>query len=94
MRFPHPVLELAYRDHLATSQRVLTTVSLLVAALLFAVAEPLARTLVPSEIAALDTAVRWYLNLPLALLALAYRSYYALGTTEMDAMRVAEPVEE
>jgi multicomponent Na+:H+ antiporter subunit C len=27
-------------------------------------------------------------------LALAYRSYYALGTTEMDAMRVAEPVED
>ena len=71
MRFPQPVLELAYRDHLATSQRVLTTVSLLVAALLFAVAEPLARTLVPSEIVALDIALRWYLNLPLALLALA-----------------------
>ena len=27
-------------------------------------------------------------------LALAYRSYYVLGTTEMDDMRVAEPVEE
>jgi multicomponent Na+:H+ antiporter subunit C len=27
-------------------------------------------------------------------LALAYRSYYALGTTEMDAMRVAEPANE
>jgi multicomponent Na+:H+ antiporter subunit C len=27
-------------------------------------------------------------------LILAYRSYYALGTTEMDAMRVAEPAEE
>lgn len=26
-------------------------------------------------------------------LALAYRSYYALGTAEMDEMRVAEPVE-
>ena len=27
-------------------------------------------------------------------LALAYRSYYVLRTTEMDEMRVAEPVEE
>jgi multicomponent Na+:H+ antiporter subunit C len=27
-------------------------------------------------------------------LALAYRSYYALGTTEMDDMRLAEPVED
>jgi multicomponent Na+:H+ antiporter subunit C len=27
-------------------------------------------------------------------LALAYRSYYVLGTTQMDAMRDAEPVEE
>ena len=27
-------------------------------------------------------------------LALAYRSYWALGTTEMDAMRVAEPAED
>lgn len=26
-------------------------------------------------------------------LTLAYRSYYVLGTTEMDEMRVAEPVE-
>jgi multicomponent Na+:H+ antiporter subunit C len=27
-------------------------------------------------------------------LTLAYRSYYALGTTEMDTMRVAEPAED
>ena len=27
-------------------------------------------------------------------LSLAYRTYYVLGTTEMDDMRVAEPIEE
>ena len=69
-RFPHAALEAAYREHLAASHRTLTTVSLVLAALLFAVAEPLARTVFPSEITTLDNAVRWYLNLPIVLLAL------------------------
>jgi signal transduction histidine kinase len=70
-RFTEDSLENDFRDFLFESKKALTRNSLILAAFLFAVVEPIARTWVPSDVANLDNSVRWLVNVPATLITLA-----------------------
>lgn len=69
--FKDRALETEYRDSLLASKRGLIRIGLVLAALLFAIIEPVGRLIVPSAIPNLDFVARWFIHIPIILATLA-----------------------
>lgn len=84
--FKQQSLENDFRDYLFDSKKALTRNSLILAACIFGFIEPAVRHWVPSDIANLDNAIRWYLNFPAALIALAAHQFLASNALKERAL--------
>ena len=90
--FRDRALESEYRDSLMLARRGLIRTSLILAALLFLLIEPVARYFVPGEIPQIDQAARWIVNIPGVLLTLIIfqvsRNYALVERTLLTCLAV------